>query len=262
MADRLKQFAQKALREAKLHTGWDRPDEAYEQAVAAFVDRILDEKQAAEFLKSFQAFQARISEWGMLNSLSQTLLKLTAPGVPDTYQGSELWDFSMVDPDNRRPVDYALRRSMLLELSRAAHAAGSDRRSFLRALLDRKSDGRIKMLIHWLALTERQRRPDLFARGAYFPAKPLGPLQNHVFGFCRRNEGELAVIAAGRFFASLPQEKDSWADTRLLIPGLDPAAPLRDLFTGAAVSVTVEADGVAVPASELFGTLPIAFLTT
>ncbi len=115
---RIQDYMQKAMREAKVRTGWTDPNEEYECAVRSFIADILDPEKSAEFLAGFLPFQNRINHFGMLNSLSQTLLRLTAPGVPDTYQGTELWDFSLVDPDNRRPVDYGKRRSMLRELVR------------------------------------------------------------------------------------------------------------------------------------------------
>ena len=125
---RVAQFMQKAMREAKIHTSWTDSAAEYEAAVEGFVERILDPRRSAAFHSDFRPFQSRISHWGMLSSLSQTLLRIAAPGAADTYQGSELWDFSMVDPDNRRPVDYKLRRTLLAGLA-ATGRAGADRRA-------------------------------------------------------------------------------------------------------------------------------------
>ena len=116
----------KALHEAKVHTSWINPDTAYDDAVGEFIARILDEAASRAFLEDFRAFQRRVSHFGLFNSLAQTLLKLASPGVPDIYQGTELWDFSLVDPDNRRPVDYERRRRLLADLQAAAESAGGD----------------------------------------------------------------------------------------------------------------------------------------
>ena len=113
---RVGEYMVKAMREAKLRTSWTDPDSAYEEAVKKFVACIVDEKLSRDFLEDFGPFRRRIAHYGLLNSLSQTLLRLAAPGVPDTYQGTELWDFSLVDPDNRRPVDYERRRKFQDEL--------------------------------------------------------------------------------------------------------------------------------------------------
>ncbi len=129
---RIQEYMVKALHEAKVHTSWINPYEAYDEAVRQFVARILNQEQSGPFLQDLRAFQQRVSHFGLLNGLAQTLLKITLPGVPDTYQGTELWDFSRVDPDNRRPVDYVRRRELLRALQVRAAEAGPDRRE-LRA---------------------------------------------------------------------------------------------------------------------------------
>src|SRR5437762_8397008 len=136
----------KAMREAKTFSGWTNPNEAYESAVTGFVANILAHRP---FLDDFLPFQRRVSHWGMLNSLGQTLLQIAAPGVPDTYQGTALWDFSLVDPDNRRPVDYELRRRMLEDLKARTDVAGQDRSALARELLGAKEDGRVKLYVTW-----------------------------------------------------------------------------------------------------------------
>src|SRR5262249_44150303 len=113
---RIQAYMDKAVHEAKVHSSWINPDSAHDDAVRSFVADVLNPEKSREFLDDFQRFQQRISHYGLFNSLSQTLLKITMPGVPDLYQGTELWDFSLVDPDNRRPVDYERRRTMLREL--------------------------------------------------------------------------------------------------------------------------------------------------
>jgi (1->4)-alpha-D-glucan 1-alpha-D-glucosylmutase len=132
---RIQAYLNKALHEAKLHTSWINPSPEYDAAAGQFVARVLDPDRAGEFLRDFEPFQRRVSYWGMFNSLAQTLLRCTAPGVPDTYQGTELWDYSLVDPDNRRPVDYDLRARLLAELD---HQAADDPAGLARELVERR----------------------------------------------------------------------------------------------------------------------------
>src|SRR5204862_1509360 len=135
---RIGAYLEKALHEAKVHTSWVNPDAEYDAVVQTFVARVLDEAASGEFLGDVRAFVRRVSHFGLFNSLAQTLLRITAPGVPDTYQGTELWDFSLVDPDNRRPVDYEHRRRLLGELQAAAQ--GQDLRRLARGLVESRRD--------------------------------------------------------------------------------------------------------------------------
>ena len=140
--ERIQAYMTKAIHEAKVHTSWINPDEAYDEAVRRFVERIMDPNTGAAFLREFAMFQRRVSHFGLINSLAQTLLKLTAPGVPDTYQGTELWDFSLADPDNRRPVDYDRREKALRDLDHLIDQAGADRAGLPTSCsLPRKTDG-------------------------------------------------------------------------------------------------------------------------
>src|SRR5258706_5722433 len=152
--ERLKQYLEKAAREAKTHTSWLAPNAAYEEALLRFADGILGNKP---FLEAFVGFQRRIAFFGFLNGLAQVVLKATAPGVPDFYQGTELWDFSLVDPDNRRPVDYAARAAMLAKMPAAP------------TLLRRWTDGRVKLFVTQRSLALRAAHTALFRDGAYTP---------------------------------------------------------------------------------------------
>ena len=145
-AERLTAYLLKATREAKVHTSWINPNKPYDEALARFAQAILDRQRSAAFLDDFMPFQMRVAHFGALNSLAQTLIKLTAPGVPDFYQGTELWDLSLVDPDNRRPVDWALRRRLLDELEHALHAA-PDRGALAHELWTKKDDARVKLFV-------------------------------------------------------------------------------------------------------------------
>ena len=172
--ERIQAYMLKVLREAKVHTSWINPNPAYE-AVQHYIARVLDTQTQGAFLDDFLIFQRRLSHYGLFNSLAQTLLKITAPGVPDTYQGTELWDLSLVDPDNRRAVDYKRRYDVLRALrERLAAAAGEDRRALIQELLTHKEDGRIKLYITTLALNCRRMHPGLFPRGAMSQRRAAG----------------------------------------------------------------------------------------
>ncbi|MGQ9920816.1 MAG: malto-oligosyltrehalose synthase, partial [Desulfobacca sp.] len=193
--ERLQHYLIKALREAKVHSRWIEPRLDYEQAVRAFVADILKESPTNDFLPDFLAFQEELAYFGALNSLAQVLLKIAAPGVPDFYQGTELWDFSLVDPDNRRPVDFARRQKLLQELQ-ARERAGAP--SFLGELLVSWRDGRVKLFLTYKALQVRQRSPELFRVGAYIPLAVAGPAGDHVVAFARQRQGDWVLAATGR----------------------------------------------------------------
>jgi (1->4)-alpha-D-glucan 1-alpha-D-glucosylmutase len=263
---RIQAYMEKAIREAKLHTSWTNPNADYEKAVKGFVAAIL--APGSEFVRDTAAFQAQVSRLGMLNSLSQTLLRLAAPGVPDTYQGTELWDFSLVDPDNRRPVDYSKRNDTLRGI-RQAYESGKDRSAFVAELLQSKDDGRIKLFVTWRALSERQHKPELFASGEYLPARAIGSHTEHVFAFVRRKGSEIAIAIAPRFFSGLIASSNQgnhdasiWGDTRLIVPGLASSMQLTNVLTGQAIAAHATAEGASISLKEALQDLPIALLVT
>ena len=200
--ERIQAYMLKALHEAKVHTSWINPNAEYDDAIQEFVGRILDAGTNCEFLDDFRAFQRRIGHYGLLNSLSQTLLKLASPGVPDTYQGTELWDFSLVDPDNRRPVDYGRRQQMLGDLRSAAETPGVDLRELARDLAAAKEDGRIKLFITYRTLQCRRDHPGLLSSGEYIPLAAEGSKAAHLFAFAR----------APGMSAPWSRYRDSWRD--------------------------------------------------
>jgi (1->4)-alpha-D-glucan 1-alpha-D-glucosylmutase len=262
---RIQAYIQKALHEAKVHTSWISPDAEYDQAVTDFVAHVLDEKVSSEFLASFRAFQRRISHYGLFNSLGQTLLRLTAPGVPDTYQGTELWDFSLVDPDNRRPVDYGLRRQLLSELRRRLDQAGQDRRALAHELTAAKDDGRIKLYVTRQVLHQRRGRPGLFTTGEYLPALAAGAKQEHIFAFLRRQGDQWALVVVPRLLTrvvpdvrTLPLGPDVWGDTVLLLPGMDPDLRFENVFSGEVLVAREHQGAPALPVAELLGHFPVA----
>jgi (1->4)-alpha-D-glucan 1-alpha-D-glucosylmutase len=253
---------EKAMREAKLRTSWTAPDEAYEGAVKAFVERIADADKSGAFLDDFRPFQRRVSEYGLVNSLAQTVLRLTAPGVPDTYQGTELWDFSLVDPDNRRPVDYDLRRRLLEDVE-AATASALDLSGTARRLWQSRADGKVKLLVTSRALKVRAEHPGLFTLGEYLPARADGRAADHVFAFARRHEGRHAVVIVPRRVASLgidPADPEAFRGafgaTRVLLTGIPNGIRLRDVFSGR----TLAAEAGAVDVASALADLPVALL--
>ncbi len=259
---RIQEYMVKALREAKIHSSWLNPDEEYEQAARDFITKIL--LPEGPFAKDFAEFQAPIARAGMFNSLSQTLLKITAPGVPDFYQGTEIWDFSLVDPDNRRPVDYEHRKRLLDSLR---DKEAGDRTSLADDLLRSAPDGRIKMFVTTDALHYRQNNRDLFERGEYLQLQPAGERDRHVVSFARKIGDKTAIVIATRFFIRLtpgaPILREAWGDTAILT-GDELAGCYRDIFTGRSVHARkrpgANEDGNELPVAEALAHLPVALL--
>ncbi|MEH2241214.1 malto-oligosyltrehalose synthase [Nostoc sp.] len=219
--ERVKDYIIKAIREAKVHTAWLRPDSEYEEACTSFIDKVLDSSISREFLEAFRPFQQRIADYGIFNSLSQTLLKITVPGVPDFYQGTELWELSLVDPDNRRPVDFEQRRTYL---SAIREQVKTDILGLIQELLSQKTDGRIKLFLTAQLLQARTNYVSLFQDGDYLPLEVQGTYANHIIAFARREGNQTAIAIAPRFLTSLIQPGDNplgesvWQDTHLQLP--------------------------------------------
>ncbi|MFH7325527.1 malto-oligosyltrehalose synthase [Desulfurivibrio sp. C05AmB] len=243
---RLREYMLKATREAKVHTSWLNPDPAYEEATARFVDQVLDPAPANPFPADFAALVRRLAPYGLLNSLAQLLLKLTSPGVPDIYQGSELWDFSLVDPDNRRPVDYRRRRRLLATLP-SLDPAKPPPAAEVRALLTGLGDGRLKLYLIGRILRFRRQLPELFQEGTYQPLAVEGPRQHQVCAFIRQWREHRLLVAVGRWFASWDQEtvgggaagggvreSEPGSDSRFPRPPGERFSPDLPLFTPAA----------------------------
>jgi (1->4)-alpha-D-glucan 1-alpha-D-glucosylmutase len=235
---RIQQYMFKALHEAKVHTSWINPNTAYDEAMQKFIGAILDPAKGRDFIEDLRSFQRRVSHFGMLNSLGQALLKITAPGVPDLYQGTELWDFSLVDPDNRRPVDYRKRQELLKALKERWDAA-ENRAALARELLDRKEDSQIKLFMTWQALRCRKEHPSLLTTGAYVPVSASGARAEHVFAFLRRAESVAVLVVVPRLLTRLgpgvePGSWDAsvWQDTVLCLPGEFAGTSWSNVFTG------------------------------
>jgi (1->4)-alpha-D-glucan 1-alpha-D-glucosylmutase len=258
---RISAYMLKALREAKINTSWAKQSERYEELVGAFVNDVLSNGASRNpFLDDLDEFVGSIALPGFLNSLGQTLLKLTSPGVPDVYQGNELWDFSLVDPDNRRPVDYARRTALLEEIEGVAADPGRVP-ALLEDMLANLADGRAKLYTTWRALRLRAERPELFELGSYASIEPRGPRAEHLCALARRHGSTVAVAVVGRWFASLPRIAGAgaasfdWLDTTVALP----PGVYRDVFSQA--SRTVE-DGEGARVDELLARFPVALLVS
>lgn len=263
---RIQQYMEKATREAKVHTSWINPDAEYDAALRGFVAAILRAEADNAFLRDFVPLQQRIAPLGALNSLAQTLLKLTCSGVPDVYQGQELWDFSLVDPDNRQPVDYERRRQLLSELAERS-GSPAERAALAASLRSHWRDGRIKLYVTRAALHLRQQHAELFRDGAFEPLGTAGRMDRHVFGFQRRLNNTAVVVAVPRFCGALLRPDVLLPDfrhapeTRLVGPADQLRGAYRSRFTGATVQASTEGDGTAALfARDLFADFPVALL--
>jgi (1->4)-alpha-D-glucan 1-alpha-D-glucosylmutase len=254
LADRIVAYMIKASREAKEETAWTNQDPEYEAALEAFVRRILDPERSRPFLADLLPFQERVALVGAVNGLAQVLLKLTAPGIPDFYQGTELLDLSLVDPDNRRPVDYGHRDACLADAPSEAGALLTDWRS-----------GRAKQLLVHQTLEFRRAHAELFTTGNYVPLAAEGQHAERVIAFARQQGEEVAIVIAPRLIGPLLADVDiplvpaeRWGRTRVVLPPELPARALSDRLTGR----SVDASGGELGLAELLTSLPVALLTT
>ncbi len=241
----------KAMREAKVHTTWSAPNATYENAVLGFIHHALDISRTNAFLESFLTFQQRIAWFGMQNSLIQTTLKLTVPGMPDIYQGAECWDLSLVDPDNRRPVDFGGRQKML----------ATDKQCLLdpkelQHLMDRWRDGSIKLRLIERLLKLRSERPRLFDRTSYTALATSGPAADRMCSFARQNGASVLIVAVALFPSKTPKEGDAWTDHKIALPSGAETDSWYNLLDGSEVRITDHS----IDAAEIFKTLPVAIL--
>jgi (1->4)-alpha-D-glucan 1-alpha-D-glucosylmutase len=253
----------KAVHEAKVNLSWINPDPAYVEALQQFIEKILAPgagSRPSAFLSQMQAFVPIVGFFGAMNSLAERLLMITSPGNPDIYQGTELWDFSLVDPDNRRPVDYERRRRFLHELDRRVEAG--DLPGLCAELLGSFQDGRIKLWTTLQALRTRRERRELFHAGAYAPLYALGAKREHIVAFAREHNGQVAIVAVPRLSFTLAAGAlraplgELWENTELPVP--PQAAEFMDsVFTGEKIRVTAERT---LSGREIFAHFPVALL--
>lgn len=295
---RIRDYMEKALKEAKVHSSWVNPNHAYDSAVARFIEATLTGRADAGFLPDFRQFTAFVSFYGMLNSLAQTLLQLTAPGVPDMYQGNELWDFSLVDPDNRRPVDFRQRAAVLDELLAeiALVSPSSQRRDVGRTvissgraratrvpqpaipvprtladlaadLLHHWQDGRVKLYLIHRVLNERRARSSAFTEGDYWPADPIGELKDHLVAFGRSHADQVhltivprLVVGLTRGVPTFPLGEASWRDTLVVSPEVEPGQIFENVLTGETLVARAH-DGLgALVVADVLQSFPVALL--
>lgn len=225
--DRIKEYVIKASREAKVNTSWTASNETYEKGFTDFIDALLAPDDDNSFLASLRTFQNRIRKCGTYNALSQLLIKLTAPGVPDFYQGSELWDLSLVDPDNRRPVDYAKRANALSSIKEQWQ---QDPAASVRSLLENWDNGQLKLFFVMRGLATRQAFSHVFENGAYVPLSVTGIHANKVIAFARTLDTQTVITVAPRFLFDLTKDDELpcgssvWGDTAIQLPNADRAA--------------------------------------
>ena len=263
---RIEAYMLKAVREAKRHSSWINPNPAYEEALQAFVGALLTRRDSNLFLDDFAGGVRHIAWLGMLNGLSQVLIKLTSPGVPDIYQGTELWDLSLVDPDNRRPVDYAHRRRLLDEI-RSRAGGGPERLSnMLERMLANLEDGRMKLYLTWRTLSLRREHEDLFRRGRYLPLEAAGQHASHLCAFARQHEDLALITMAPRLLAGLckgpgvlPVGEPVWGDTGVDASAL-PGDVYQNLLDGSTVRIEAHAGARLLRIRDALARFPLGLL--
>jgi len=251
-AERVRAAMTKSMREARMHTNWAFPNAEYEDAMGALIDAALTGSRAGAFLAAFLPFAQRLAAAGMHASLIQTVIELTAPGVPDLYNGTELWDLSMVDPDNRRPVDYTARERLLAQITPALQ---HDRAGCLARLLGDWHDGAIKLAIIMTLLQHRRGHVALYEQGDYQPLQLVGPQADEVCAYARTGHDEILIVAVARF--PRRRETQGFEDaTTLALPAALQRPRWRELLTGRVLSPA----GESLAPGTLFETLPVAVL--
>jgi (1->4)-alpha-D-glucan 1-alpha-D-glucosylmutase len=263
--ERIEAYMVKAAREAKSRTSWDNANTDYEEALIQFVRTTLETREGNLFLGDLVSVQARLARFGLLNGLSQIVCKLAAPGVPDIYQGNEVWDFSLVDPDNRRPVDYEKRRRMLTEL----RTAGMPDAGKVRALVDTLADGRCKLYLTWKVLQFRREHEDLFCRGEYIPLQVSGEHASNLCAFARRYKGETLIAIAPRLYLRLLGEReqpplgaDVWKNTLIELPREDNpnGAAFSNILDGSQIRSSQHNERAGFLAADALAHFPVAVL--
>ena len=264
---RLQIYMTKAVKEGKEHSSWINPNETYEAAIATFVERVLAGDEATKFLPAFQPFQERVARCGLVNSLSQVVLKIASPGVPDFYQGSELWDLNLVDPDNRRPVDFGLRQQALDRVDALLAQPAAERGPGLAALLARWKDGAVKLLVTAGGLRLRSADAALFLEGDYLPLEVESAVEAQVVAFARISAaGRAAIVVAPHLVSRLVTAEhpvplaDRWRTSRLHLPKALAALTYRDAFTGAEIRPVTSGDSAWLFVGQALKHLPVALL--
>jgi (1->4)-alpha-D-glucan 1-alpha-D-glucosylmutase len=264
LRDRAEAYMLKAVREMKLRTTWIDPHEGYEEAVLTFVRSLFCQGgiPGPDFLRDVNHVVARIARPGFWNALSRALVQFTSPGMPDLYQGDEIWNFAMVDPDNRRPVDYELREKLLDQIIAAQDGPAEKLTRFAHELAHRPEDGRIKLHVIRGALWARSARTELFTAGRYEPLEADGPAARHVFAFARVNDSAAAITIVPRLAATFVDDPakapvgDLWTDTVVRLPEHLHRRSWRLAFTGERLSPS----GQTLAVAQALASFPVALL--
>ncbi len=261
LVQRLENYMIKALREAKVHTSWVNINQQYEQATCEFIRKVLSAPENHPFWREFLVFQKKIARVGFLNSLFQSVIKLTSPGVPDIYQGSELYKFALVDPDNRRPVNYERSRQKLEEIKQLANPE-IEEADFQEALLPMES-GKMKMFLTSSILNFRQKHPDIFRKGSYIPLETKGMKEKNVIAFARQYEKEAIIVIVPRLVydmvseeTPLPVGENLWHDTKVILPDNYSNCIWKNILTNR----EFESANSCLYAGKVLNTLPVAVL--
>ncbi|MBI2859131.1 MAG: malto-oligosyltrehalose synthase, partial [Chloroflexi bacterium] len=261
---RIKEYIAKAAREANRHTNWVNPNQRYEQALFSFVSALLRRSPDNLFLADFLPLARLISVCGIYNSLSQLTLKIFSPGNPDFYQGTELWDCSLVDPDNRRPVNFDKRAELLARLEeRAASASGPG--SLIAELVGGMGSGMIKLFVTWKGLDFRRRHGALFYSGSYRPLAAEGQAKDNICAFSWLGESKELIICVPRLVERIVGERlepvvgaPFWSGTHLLLGDSPGAGSFSNIFTGESIQCGLDSASVSI--SDLFKSFPVAAL--
>lgn len=269
LVSRLSEYMIKSVKEAKVHTSWLTPNEPYELALRKFVERVLTGPTGSRLLAAVLPFHRRLATLGMINSLAQLTLKIGSPGVPDFYQGTEFWDLSLVDPDNRRPVDFARRVQALDEVDGVLALDPESRAGRIADYMRCWTDGRVKLLLTTAGFRLRRDLPQVFLDGVYLPLQVDVTVPGHAIGFARLSPGEqdAVIFVAPRLCRRLvtpdqplPIGGDCWKTSRVLLPPALAEREFRDVVTGASVRPTRGADSAWIFVGEMFRSLPLAIL--
>jgi (1->4)-alpha-D-glucan 1-alpha-D-glucosylmutase len=267
LRERVEEYMLKAVKEAKLHTSWTDQNEEFENSLEEFIAAVLPTSAPAKspFLRDVAAFAARVGRSGLWNSLSRIVLHMTAPGVPDLYRGDELWNFSLVDPDNRRPVDFTRRSDLLAGIADRYEASDESRAALLAELVANPADDRMKLLVTWRSLQLRRARRELFAEGRYEPLLASGERAANVVAFARTLGADTAVTIGPRLTWGLsgsdraPIGRDVWGSTHLTLPDGAPRR-WRCAISGSFVEPERRDGRWVLPVSNALNQLPVAVL--
>jgi (1->4)-alpha-D-glucan 1-alpha-D-glucosylmutase len=264
--DRIQNYMLKATREAKVHTSWISPNEPYEHAVRTFIAKLLAEHPKNSFLADFEPFARRVADCGLWNSLAQTLLKVTCPGVPDIYQGSELLDLRLVDPDNRMPVDYKTRTNLLRSMQTRIQSAQGNLCNLTADLVAERDHSQLKFYVLLQTLNYRRTNSKLFTHGDYMPLTVTGAERDRIVAFARTDAQQTAIIVAPRLCVPLSNGPGNppcgavWRDTCVSVPQAMLTARIQNVLTGEAIDQKLMNAHDGIPVSQLFRSIPVALL--